>query len=61
MQYEKLNEEEKEITKFVIEGLTNIEIGVEMGYSCAAIKKRLTKIYKSMNVSNRFELLKKLL
>lgn len=47
----------KDIVKLVKQGLTNIEIGVELGYSADSIKKRLSVIYKKFGVRKRIELI----
>lgn len=54
----KLNEEQKVITNYVLTGMTNAQIGLELGYSECTIKKRLTKIYKLLNISGRLELVR---
>lgn len=56
-----LTEEETAIAKFVVNGLKNVEIAEIMGYSEATVKKRLTVIYKKMNVFNRLQLITKFL
>lgn len=56
--YNKLNQEQKRIAELVIIGMTNIEIGVELGYSKDSIKKRLSKIYKKFGVKKRIELIR---
>lgn len=56
-----LTEEETAIAKFVVNGLKNVEIAEMMGYSEATVKKRLTVIYKKMNVFNRLQLITKFL
>ena len=55
-----LDEEQKEIINCVKRGLTNIEIGEEMGYSPDTIKKRLCRIYRLFNVRGRIALVAKL-
>lgn len=55
--FNKLNDEQKDIVKLVQQGLTNIEIGVELGYSADSIKKRLSVIYKKFGVRKRIELI----
>lgn len=55
----KITEEQKMIISFVVNGLTNIEIGEELGYSSSTIKKRLTRLYNIFNVRNRIELIRK--
>ena len=55
--FNKLNDEQKDIVKLVKQGLTNIEIGVELGYSADSIKKRLSVIYKKFGVRKRIELI----
>lgn len=56
--FDKLNQEQKKIAELVIIGLTNIEIGVELGYSPDSIKKRLSVIYKKFGVKKRIELIR---
>ena len=56
-----LTKEEYTIVCHVVNGLKNIEIAEEMGYSEATVKKRLTVIYGKMNVFNRFDLIRKIL
>ena len=46
-------EKEKEIIDYVIEGMTNIEIAEEVGYSERSVKQYLTKIFNKIRVSNR--------
>ena len=53
--FNKLNDEQKDIVKLVKQGLTNIEIGVELGYSADSIKKPLSVIYKKFGVRNRID------
>ena len=48
-----LTKEEYTIVCHVVNGLKNIEIAEEMGYSEATVKKRLTVIYGKMNVFNK--------
>lgn len=55
-----LTEEQKQIIRYVKQGLTNIEIAEEMGYSPDTIKKRLWLIYKLLNVKNRIDLISKI-
>lgn len=55
-----LTNEQKVIIKCVKKGLTNIEIGEELGYSPDTIKKRLWLIYRLFNVRGRIALLNKL-
>ena len=56
-----LTKEEYTIVYHVVNGLKNVEIAEEMGYSEATVKKRLTVIYGKMNVFNRFDLIRKIL
>lgn len=49
------NEEQIKIAQLVKSGLTNIEIGEELGYSPDCIKKRLSLIYKKLGVKRRVE------
>lgn len=56
-----LDEEQKRIVKYVRNGLTNIEIAEELGYSPDTIKKRLVLLYKLFNVNKRIELVNKLI
>lgn len=55
--FNKLNKEQKKIVELVITGMTNIEIGVELGYSKDSIKKRLSVIYRKFGVKKRIELI----
>lgn len=55
-----LNEEQIAIIKYVKDGMTNIEIGEELGYSADTIKKRLCQIYRLLNVRNRIDLIRKI-
>ncbi len=55
-----ISDEHKEIIKYVKKGLTNIEIGEELGYSPSAIKKKLKLIYQFYNVRGRIDLIGKL-
>lgn len=55
--FNKLNQEQKKIVELVITGMTNIEIGVELGYSKDSIKKRLSAIYRKFGVKKRIELI----
>ena len=57
----KLHEEQKQIIWCVKRGLTNIEIGEELGYSHNTIKKKLQLIYKLFNVRGRIDLVNELL
>ena len=52
------NEEQTRIVLLVQKGHTNAEIGDELGYSAECIKKRLRKIYKSLGVKRRVELVR---
>jgi len=56
-----LTQEEIKIINLITQGSTNIAIAEEIGYSEAAIKKKLNRIYKKHNVNNRIELINKLL
>lgn len=54
-----LTDEQKMLVKLVSEGLTNIDIAEEMGYSPATVKLRLKALFKLFNVSNRVTLVNK--
>lgn len=56
-----LSEESKKIIKYVQLGLTNIEIGEELGYSCHTIKKKLRHLYKLFYASGRIDFVNKTL
>ena len=51
-----LTKEELTIIKLTLDSLKNIEIGEILGYSESTIKKKLSKIYKKLNISRRIEL-----
>lgn len=55
--YGVLDNEQKLIVELLKQGLTNIEIGEELGYSSDSIKKRLSIIYKKFGVKKRIELI----
>ena len=55
-----LTDEQKQIIRCVKKGLTNIEIGEELGYSPDTIKKRLWLIYRLFNVRGRIAFVNKL-
>lgn len=50
------SELEKNIIQLVCKGLTNFQIGDELYYSEATIKKKLSTIYKRRKIKNRKEL-----
>lgn len=56
-----LNSEETVIVDMIVKGCKNVDIAEEMGYSEATVKKRLTLIYKKLGISNRLDLIRKIL
>lgn len=54
-----LSNESKQLIKFVQMGLTNIEIGEELGYSPHTIKKKLRHLYKLFYASGRIDFVHK--
>ena len=54
-----LSDENKLLIKYVRMGLTNIEIGEELGYSCHTIKKRLHHLYKLFYANGRIDFVNK--
>ena len=56
-----LSDESKKIIKYVQLGLTNIEIGEELGYSCHTIKKKLRHLYKLFYANGRVDFVNKTL
>ena len=56
-----LNDEQIEIIKYVKQGLTNIEIGEELGYSSHTIKKKLKHLYKIFYANGRVDFVAKIL
>lgn len=53
-----LNTRETQIVKYLIQGLTNTEIGKELHLSVHTIKYHLGRIYQKQGVSNRALLIK---
>lgn len=51
-----LTPREKEISKFILEGLTNKEIAIQLEISPNTIKKHTKHIYEKFNVSDRLSL-----
>lgn len=56
-----LTERQKEILQLLKNGLTNKAIGVELNISEATVKSHLHSIFKILGVSNRIQLLKKII
>lgn len=52
-----LSEREKEVVFFILEGLTNHEIGNKLFIEEKPVKFHLTSIFKKKNVKNRSELI----
>jgi two-component system response regulator DevR len=52
-----LSSRERQVVHYLAEGLTNREIGVQLGLSRHTIKNYLLKIFDKLGVSNRVELL----
>lgn len=50
---EKLNPREKEITRLIIDGLTNQGIAGKLGISVETVKKSIRNIMDKLGVSNR--------
>ena len=55
-----LSEENKGIMKYVKMGMTNIEIGEELGYSPHTIKKKLHRLYKLFYARGRIDFVSKI-
>lgn len=45
---------EQKIIQLIVAGKTNKEIGKEIGYSPSAVKRRISKIYKTYEAVNRY-------
>lgn len=56
--YESLTEREMDIIRCVAKGLTNKEIGKEIGISDKTVKAHLSNIYQKLNIHRRINLLK---
>lgn len=56
-----LSDESRQLIKCVQRGMTNIEIGEELGYSCHTIKKKLRHLYKLFYASGRIDFVNKTL
>ncbi len=56
-----LTAREKEVAALVFEGLTNAEIAARLYLSEVTVKKHLKSIYEKQNVSNRTQLVRKML
>lgn len=54
----KLTEEQKVILDKVIKGETNIEIGVDIGYSADTVKRQIRKLFKKFRVDKRIDLVR---
>ncbi|MCC8436397.1 helix-turn-helix transcriptional regulator [Brevibacillus sp. M2.1A] len=52
---------EREVAALVLEGLTNAEIAARLYLSEVTVKKHLKSIFEKMDVSNRTQLVKKML
>ena len=48
-----LNERERQIVALVVDGLTNSEIGDELGLSRSAVKWHLANIFRKLGVTSR--------
>lgn len=51
----RFSEAQKSIANLVAQGLTNSEIGEELGYSEDSIKKHLSRMYKKLGVKRRVD------
>lgn len=51
-----LTKREYDILSFIVKGKTNQEIADELDYSCAWVKKEISKLYKMLSVKNRIQL-----
>jgi len=54
---ETLTDREREVVKWVIQGMTNKEIGAQLGISDKTVKSHLSNIFGKLKVSRRLELL----
>lgn len=55
-----LTEREVDVTRLVLEGLSNVEIAQRLNLAEITIKKHLTSIYEKIGVKNRVELMAKI-
>lgn len=55
-----ITERELEIISWVVEGLSNQEIGLKLFISPNTVKNHIYNIYKKMGIKNRFELMSQL-
>ena len=53
-----LNELEKQVLLFVIDGKTNLEIAEEIGYSEASVKRIVKKLFLFYKISKRVDLVR---
>lgn len=51
-----LNDRERQIVGLVVDGLTNPEIGAELGLSRSAVKWHLANIFRKLGVTSRTQL-----
>jgi DNA-binding NarL/FixJ family response regulator len=56
--YPKLTERDRSLLRYVLEGLTNREIGVELNISEGAVKASLHHLFEKLNVRTRSQLVK---
>lgn len=61
MIFEKLSQEQKNVTNYLIKGYSNLEIAEEIGYSERTINRKLQEICKIYNVNNSKQLIIKLI
>lgn len=54
----KLTALQKVILDKVIKGKTNIEIGVDIGYSSDTVKRQIRKLFKKFRVDKRIDLVR---
>lgn len=54
----KLTALQKVILDKVIKGETNIEIGVDIGYSADTVKRQIRKLFKKFRVDKRIDLVR---
>jgi RNA polymerase sigma factor (sigma-70 family) len=52
-----LTEREREVVRWVIQGMTNKEIASQLGISEKTVKTHLSNIFSKLNVSKRLQLL----
>ena len=52
-----LSEREEEVSRLLIKGETNVEIGEKLFISVNTVKSHIKNIYKKLNVSNRIQLI----